>query len=575
MNAVQWLAAQRELATSYLYLAVGLGASAGFLLLLQAWLLARMLDAVLFEVADLGAVSHWMSLLLAVILLRALLAWGAARAAFAAAARVKTALRGWLLRRLQALGPSHLAGPRSGAVATLVSDGVEALDGYFSRYLPAIAIAALLPLSFLALIIPADWLSGLILLATAPLIPLCMVFIGSSAQRLNQRQWRTLTRMSGHFLDRIQGLTTLKLFGVSRREAQAVARIAEDYRRRTMAVLRVAFLSSLALEFFAMAGIAIVAVLAGFRLLWGEMDFRDAFFVLLLAPELYLPLRNLGTHYHARLEAVAAAESMLELSRTPVPSRSTGALPLRSLGPPHVVFDDVHYRYPNGRSALSGVSFELRPGERVALVGSSGAGKSTLLSVLLGFVQPQHGCVRIDGRSLIDLNPDQWRSALTWLPQRPHIFAASMRENICLGRPDADDQALSDAADFAGVDRLIEELPAGYETRLGEGGRALSGGEAQRIALARAYLSDAPLLLLDEPTSHLDRVSEIDLQRRIERLALGRTVLVVAHRLATARSAERIVVLDAGRVVQQGRHAQLAGADGPYRRMVNACALGA
>ncbi len=566
----RWLSAQRHLAGSALPLAVGLGLAGGFLLIWQAWLLARVVSGAVIDGAALTELWIWLWPLVGVFALRAAIAWVSEQVAFRAAAGVKLALRERLYRHLQALGPVYLHGERSGELSGLLADGVEKLEAYYARFLPHMALTALVPLAILAFVFPLDWVSGLVMLFTAPLIPLFMILIGKGAERLNQKQWREMARMSAHFLDVIQGLTTLKLFNASRREAQVIGLISDAHRHSTMKVLRVAFLSSLVLEFFSTISIAVVAVLIGFRLLWGEMAFIHGFFVLLLAPEFYLPLRQMGTHYHARMEAIAAAERLIEVLETPAPTAPANPIPVPAQGPFAIRFERVSFDYPGGRSALSALSFHIAPGERVALVGPSGSGKSTTLNLLLGFLRPGDGRVLIGGQDLGQMEQAAWLRQVAWVPQRPRLFHGSVLDNIRLGRPEADLAAVRAAAQLAHADEFIARLPQGYDTLVGEGGQGLSGGQNQRLALARAFLKDAPLVLLDEPTASLDPESEFLVQAALERLAAGRTLVVVAHRLATVRRADRILVLDQGRVAESGPHGELIAAGGIYARLAAA-----
>jgi ATP-binding cassette subfamily C protein CydD len=408
------------------------------------------------------------------------------------------------------------------------------------------------------------------MLLTAPMIPLFMILIGKGAERRNQRQWRQLALMSAHFLDVIQGLTTLRLFNASRREAQMIARISDDYRQGTMSVLRIAFLSSFVLEFFSTVSIAIVAVLVGFRLYWGDMTFLHGLFVLLLAPEFYLPLRNMGTQYHARMEAIGAAERMVDILNTPVTHSAGRQTTVADLRRTELRFDSVGFRYPDGRQGVSGLDLVIRPGETLALVGASGAGKTTLINLLMGFLQAQDGSLLVGETPLQALDAEAWRRQLAWLPQRPQLFPGTVSDNIRLGVPDADLPAVRRAAALAQADAFIEALPQGWNTPVGEGGQGLSGGQVQRIALARAFLRDAPLVVLDEPTANLDMDSETRVQTALRTLAAGRTLVVIAHRLRTVRDADRIVVLDNGRVAHTGSHDELLAASPHYREMVAA-----
>ncbi|NEV60466.1 thiol reductant ABC exporter subunit CydD [Thiorhodococcus minor] len=581
MSVTAWLKSQRPLAGKALAHSIWLSTANGLFAIAQAWLLAVVLNGVIFAQAGLAAVRPWLWGLLGVFLVRALIVWLAERAAFQAAANVRVALRDRVYRHLQTLGPSYLAGQRSGAIAETLTKGIDDLEGYYARFVPAMTLVMILPLAILTAVIPTDWLAGLVLLVTAPMIPLFMIIIGSGAEARNQRQWKQLARMSAHFLDVIQGLTTLKLFGASRREVDVIARVSDDYRASTMQVLRIAFLSSAVLEFFASVGIALVAVFIGFRLYdlavpvpsWisvPDIGYLQGLFVLMLAPEFYAPLRNLGTQYHAKMGAVAAAERLIEFLGTEPRQRLTGTQQLADARPLGVRFDAVHFSYEEGREALRGLTFEIPPGQRIALVGTSGAGKTTVVSLLLGFLSPTEGRILVGEQALADIDLEDWRRHLAWVPQQPRLFQGTIADNIKLGAQDADLEAVREAARRARADQFIEALAAGYDSLVGERGAGLSGGQIQRIALARAFLRDAPLVILDEATANLDPESERLVQEGIDELARDRTLLVVAHRLATVRGADRILVLDRGRIVEQGAHQELASTRGLYARMIAA-----
>lgn len=554
----------------WLSVAVAIGLCSGVLLIGQAWLVARTIDSVAFAKADLPTVMPWLWALFGIFVARAVLAWSAEQAAFQAAARVKLAVRDQLYRHIQKLGPAWAVGERSGDLVNAVTDGVEALEGYYARYLPAVTLMALVPLTILLVVIAQDWVSAVVMMITAPLIPVFMILIGKGAERRNQRQWRRLAWMSAHFLDVIQGLTTLKLFNASRREAETLAAISDDYRRGTMSVLRIAFLSSFTLEFFSTVSIAIVAVLVGFRLYWGEMAFFPGLFVLLLAPEFYLPLRNLGTQYHARMEAIGAAERIVEILGTPVADSADSGATLDDVRHADIRFDAVSFHYPDGRLGVVDLTLVIRPGETLALVGPSGAGKTTFINLLLGFLHPQRGQILVGEVPLGAVAPDVWRRQLAWVPQRPQLFPGSVADNLRLGAPAASAEALREASRAAHALAFIEALPQGWDTRIGEGGQGLSGGQVQRIAIARALLKDAPIVVLDEPTANLDVDSEAHVQAAIRELAKHRTVVMIAHRLRTVRDADRIAVLDAGRIVATGTHTELLQTSPLYRRLVSA-----
>lgn len=560
-------------------ISVGLGLGNGVLLILQAWLLAQVLNAVVFNQAGLDEVALWLWPLVALFLLRAGLVWASEQSAFRAAAEVKIRLRDRLYRHIQAAGPAWMASQRSGAIAEDLTRGIESVEAYYARYLPAMSLTALIPLAILIVVLPLDWLTALIMLITAPLIPVFMILIGSGVERLNQQLWKELARMGAHFLDVIQGITTLKLFNASRREADVIARISEDYRASTMRVLRVAFLTSAVMELFSTLGIAIIAVFIGFRLYQIELPIPDlitppdigfatGLFLLLLAPEFYLPLRNLGTHYHGRMEAIAAAERLVAVFETEVPAPSQPPMPLDVDQPLTVRFDDVHFSYETARPALAGASFQIAPGQRIALVGPSGAGKSTIASLLLGFIHPEQGQIWVNDQALSQLDLDAWRQQLAWLPQQPRLFQGTLADNIRLGRPEASDAMVRHAAEQAHAAAFIDRLPKGYHTSVGERGAGLSGGQIQRVALARAFLRDARLIILDEATASLDPESEGLVQQAIDALAKDRSMLVIAHRLSTVRTADRILVLDQGKIVESGHHEALIAQGGHYRRMV-------
>ncbi len=571
-----WLKAQKPLAGNRLKLAVVFGLFSGWLLILQAGCLAKAVSGVIFDQRTLHDVMPWLWALLVIFVIRASLAWASEWAAQAAAQQVKLSLRKTLYDRIRQLGPAWLSEQRTGDMVNTLSDGVEALEAYYARFIPAIALTALVPLSILVFIFPIDWISGLVMLGTAPLIPLFMILIGKGAERRNQKQWQQLAHMSAHFLDVIQGLTSLKLFNASRREAVMIARISDDYRKTTLSVLRLAFLSSFALEFFSTVSIAIVAVLIGFRLFWGELDFLYGFFVLLLAPEFYLPLRNLGTHYHARMAAIGAADNMLKILEAPVAPYPLGPDKGKPLaGPIGITLESVGHTYPDGRRGLDRLSLSIEPGEPIALVGPSGAGKSTLLNLLLGFMPLEEGQIRVNGEPLQSIDPRQWRKNLAWVPQRAHLFQGTLADNIRLARPDADQAAVEAAAKRAHAHAFIQQLPDGYQTQIGEGARGLSGGQIQRLALARAFIKDAPLVILDEATAHLDPESEALIRQAVEELSRERTLIMVAHRLITVRNLPRILVLDQGRLVESGNHAELMAQQGVYHRIATAYAGGA
>lgn len=548
---------------AFLLTVVGLGAVGALLVIAQAMLIAEVVVGAFQHGHSAPELRTPLLLLVAVAGGRAFVAWLTELAAHRASAAVKSELRGRLLERAAALGPGWLGGQRTGSLVALATRGVDALDAYFSRYLPQLGLAIVVPVAVLARIVTEDWVSAAIIVVTLPLIPLFMALIGWVTRSRMDRQWRLLSRLSGHFLDVVAGLPTLKVFGRAKAQAESIRRITGAYRQATLRTLQIAFLSSLALELLATISVALVAVTIGMRLVHGDMDLYVGIVILVLAPEAYLPLRQVGAQYHAAAEGVAAAEEIFSVLETPLPAGGSRPVPAG-----RITFDAVTVHYP-GRSAeaVSGVSFTVAPGETVALVGPSGVGKSTLLDVLLGFVEPTAGRVCVGGTDLIDGDLAEWRSRVAWVPQRPHLFAGSIAENVRLARPDADDTAVRRALSDAGALEFVDALPGGAGTVLGEDGGGLSAGQRQRLALARAFLADRPVLLLDEPTASLDGTTEAEVVAAVRRLAVGRTVLLVVHRPALLEVADRVVRLEPGApgAVSRSEHDEPARDGAPSR----------
>ncbi|MFC7530116.1 thiol reductant ABC exporter subunit CydD [Actinoplanes sp. GCM10030250] len=539
---------------TYLAATVALGLVLAALIVAQATLLAHGITAVFLDGADVRTLTPTVVALAAVVAGRAAVAWAQEAVAARSSAAVKSELRGRLLAHLVALGPAR--GGDTGAVTTLITRGLDALDAYFARYLPQLVLAALVPAVVLARLLPADLIAAVTIALTLPLIPVFMALVGLHTEAANRRQFRLLTRLSHHFLDVVAGLTTLKIFGRAGAQAATIRRISAEQRRLTMRTLRIAFLSSLVLELLATLSVALVAVGIGLRLVSGHLDLTTALLVLILAPEAYLPLRQVGAHYHASAEGLAAAEEAFTILETPVPTNGSAPAPTG-----RIVFDDVVVRYRD-RDALR-LTATIEPGEIVAVTGPSGCGKSTALNVLLGFVAPDSGRVTVGGIDLATVDPGDWRSRIAWVPQRPYLFAGTVRDNIALGRdmaappepptafahcftgtaPVASSPEVVIAARRAGADRFIAALPDGYGTALGDDGAGLSAGQRQRIALARALVRDAPIVLLDEPTANLDTDTADEVMAAIRRLAHGRTVIMAAHRPELIALAGRVVDL--------------------------------
>jgi ATP-binding cassette, subfamily C, bacterial CydD len=518
------------------------GTLTAVLVILQATALAAVLTAAAGGRLDRRALAAFVALVAA----RGLLLYAQGVVSAWSAATVKAELRAELLASVSRRRPGQAATARRGEIATLVGRGLDGLDAYFTGYLPQLILGVTVPIAVVARLAFADWSSAVIVAVTLPLIPIFGALVGWQAQAATERQWRRLSRLGGHFLDMVAGLSTLRAFGRAQDQVEVVRRMADRHRVATMKTLRIAFLSALVLELVATLSVALVAVPIGLRLLAGGLTLQTALLVLLLAPEAYLPLRAAGSRFHASLEGLSALDAAfteLDSGRSAPASTRTTAAPR----PGEIVFADVTVEYDR-TTALRDVSLRIAPGERIAVIGPSGAGKSTLLAVLLGFVTPTRGRVLVDGADLSTMDLQAWRRQLAWVPQRPHLFAATLADNIRLGAPAGTD--VRTAAREALLDDVVAGLPDGFDTELGERGFGLSSGQRQRVALARAFLRGAPVVLLDEPTARLDGASEAAVVDATVRLLRDRTAVFVAHRPALLRAADRVVRVDGGRLTE-------------------------
>lgn len=556
----------------FLLLTVGLSIGIAILAVAQAWFFSRVVAMVFLEGATLRTAWNSLLIILGIIGMRAFFQWVTEISAHEAALRIKSSLRKRLMAHIVSLGPVYAQGERTGELITTVVDGIESLEEYFSKYLPQLLLAVGIPLLILGFVFPLDWKSGLILLLTGPLIPVFMILIGKLAEKKSLEQWQSLSWMSAHFLDVLQGMSTLKVFGRAKDQTRVIERVSDSFRRTTLGVLRIAFLSALMLEFLATISTAIVAVTIGLRLVYGTLSFSSGLFLLLLAPEFYTPLRTLGLNFHAGLSGMNAAVRIFEILDLPLMSVEENSEAQNDNKNPrkfNISLQHVSLTYQEGElPALEGINLSLFTGERVALVGPSGAGKTSIVQILLRFIEPSAGEVFVNGELIKTISLNKWREQIAYLPQTPYLFAGSIAENIHFGRPSATIEEVRIAAQEGLAHEFILDLPDGYDTLLGEGGTRLSGGQAQRIAIARAILKDAPLFILDEATSSLDPDSEYVVQQALQRLMQGKTALIIAHKLSTVRHADRILVLDGGKIIEQGKHEELMREQGLYYRLV-------
>jgi thiol reductant ABC exporter CydD subunit len=531
----------------YVAVSVVIAVASGAAFVVAAFAISELVVRPFQHGAGLSELHGPLVVLAVAVICRAVLAWAGQVAAHRTAADVKSQLRRSLLESTVRLGPSWLRRYNTGELATLTTSGIDAIDGYFAQYLPALGTAAVLPLGVTVVVLSQDLVSGLIILGTLPLIPFFAILIGQGTAQATRRQWQTLVVLGGHFLDVVAGLPTLLLFGRAGIQVDRVRERAEQNRRATMRTLRMAFLSSAALEFIATISVALVAVAIGLRLVGGTLDLGTGLVVLILAPEAYWPLRQVSAQFHASAEGLAAAESMIDVIEEPGSHHRPPAAAVPDLARTTLRVEGVVVQYDRDRPALAGVDLVIRPSEYVSIAGPSGCGKTTLLWVLLGFIAPSEGRVVLDGPrgpvDLADVDPDLWRTHIAWVPQEPWLAPGSIAENVRLARPDASPAAVDRALRMAHATEFVNDLPAGSATIIGENGAELSAGQRQRIALARAFLRDAPVVLLDEPTAHLDATSEAAVTRAVRHLARGRTVVAVAHRPALLGAGDRVVHL--------------------------------
>ncbi|WP_318469456.1 heme ABC transporter permease/ATP-binding protein CydD [Photobacterium leiognathi] len=564
-DLTKWLKSQSKLAKRWLMLSVGLGFLSGLLLVGQAALLASILHQLIIEHVDKYSLINQFVGLFIIIGLRALCSWGREIFGYRCGEQIRLHIRQLILNRLQSLGPAYIKGKPAGTWASLVLEQVEEMQDFFARYLPQMSLSVLIPVVILFAVFPLNWAAGLIFLLTAPLVPLFMALVGLGAADANRRNFKALQRLSGHFYDRLQGLSTLRLFDRAEAEAENLHAASHVLRKRTMEVLRLAFLSSAVLEFFSAISVAIVAVYFGFAFI-GELNFGNygipislftGLFILVLAPEFYQPLRDLGTFYHAKAQAIGAAESIVEFLNIEADEMTDGSKALANPEKIQISVTDLEVLSPEGQKLAGPLTFDINANEHVALVGPSGAGKTSLLNALLGFL-PYRGSIKVNGIELKELNHSEWRQAISWVGQNPLLVHGTIYDNITLGNPLAEQAQVTQVAKEAYADEFINRLEQGYQHHVGDRSGGLSVGQAQRIAVARAMLQQGAFWILDEPTASLDANSERLVLESLSRAVQQHTTLMVSHRLDQLHAMDRVLVMENGKLVQNGAFTEIS-----------------
>ncbi|QQN35387.1 cysteine/glutathione ABC transporter permease/ATP-binding protein CydD [Rahnella aceris] len=573
---IRWLKQQSSRAKGWIRLSMMLGLLSGLLILAQAWLMAGLLHSLIIDHTPRDALLQSFLLMALTFVLRAVVTWLREQVGFICGRVIRQEMRKLVLDRLEKLGPAWIQGKPAGSWASIILEQIEDMQDYYSRYLPQIALAGIIPLLILVSIFPINWAAGLILLVTAPLIPLFMALVGMGAADANRRNFVALARLSGNFLDSLRGLDTLRLFHRGTAEIDQIKRSTENFRARTMDVLRLAFLSSAVLEFFASISIAVVAVYFGFSYL-GELNFGSygtpvtlfaGFLVLILAPEFFQPLRDLGAFYHAKAQAIGAAESLVTFLSAESADMGDGEQPWPAGQTVALAARDVIIQSPQGKTLAGPLTFSIQTGQRIAIVGLSGAGKSSLLNALLGFL-PYQGSLTASGIELKSLRSDEWRKQLSWVGQNPYLPELTLRANILLNQPEVSDEQLQSAIERAYMNEFLPLLPLGLETELGDSAARLSIGQAQRVAVARALLSPCSLLLLDEPTASLDAHSEKRVMSALSEASKAQTSLLVTHQLEDTRDYDEIWVMEKGLIAERGTFAQLVAQNGLFASLLS------
>ena len=571
----RWLKTQKGPAQRWLRMLTGLGLLTGIVIVTQAWLLATILHALIIENIAKETLTYYFIALAVTFVIRALLAFLREKLSFYCGQAVRKTIRSLVLNQLEQLGPVWVKGKPAGSWSTIIIEQVENMQDFYARYLPQMSLAAIIPVIILVAVIPINWTAAFILFITAPLIPIFMSLVGMGAADANRRNFTVLARLSGHFLDRLRGIDTLRLFNQGEKEVERISQASEDFRKNTMEVLRIAFLSSAVLEFFASVSIALVAVYFGFSYL-GDLNFGHygfgvtlfaGFFVLILSPEYFQPLRDLGSFYHAKAQAIGAAEALVDFLAIDANEDSLAKHRLSQKQSVAIEGQQLIILSPQGVKLAGPLDFTIAAGEKVAIVGHSGAGKSSFINMLLGFL-PYEGSLRVNGQELKSLSMEEWRSLISWVGQNPHLPEQTLRSNILLSNPAASKATLDAAIEKSYVSEFLDKLPQGLDTELGEYAARLSIGQAQRVAVARALLEPCHLLLLDEPTASLDANSERLVMASLNEAANQQTTLLISHKLTNLQHYDTIWVMDKGLIVESGDVQTLSQSNGPFATLM-------
>lgn len=550
-------------------LSILFGIFTAFAIIAQAYFLSDIINKVFLKNFTFHNVQNIIYLLIILSLIRFLFQWLEQNFANKISTFVKQTLRRKITKHIFELGPDFTKSERSGEISNTLINGVEKLDAYFSQYLPQLFLSSLIPILILLFVVQIDLLSTIVFLVTAPLIPIFMVLIGNLADSINKKQWKNLSLMSAYFLDVIQGLYTVKIFGQTKRVLNKIELISKSFKKSTMKVLQIAFLSALVLEILSTISIAIIAVEIGLRLLYGTMEFHQALFILILAPEFYNPIRLLGVRYHAGMEGISAAERIFAILDTLQNNCITENAKF-GLTNSEIIFEKVSFTYNDkNKPAIENLSFTIEPNKVTALVGESGSGKTTTINLLLKFISTQNGIIKIGNTDLNNIDRNNWLKNVSLISQTPYLFHDSIRYNLLASEENNKEAKIIEALKFAKIYNFVSELPQGLDTIIGERGTKLSGGEAQRIAIARAFLKNSPLLIMDEPTANLDPNTEYELLESLYKLIKNKTVIIIAHRLNTIEKADKILLFKEGKIVGEGSHSDLFKSNQYYKSMIN------